>query len=361
MTDSDDFVRATIRTAGKPPTTILYIDQQIDDIKTMCCTGQTVLGVDKTFNLCRMHVTVTCFKQMTVTKDKTDEPPLFIGPMFLHDNSDYKTYSYFFHHLRLKLGTNHARLVIGTDDEQAMVKAITTEFPTSNHVLCTRHLKENTRQHLIDDGIPLSERQVIMTKIFGTDGLVNAADDASYDEQCNDLVEYCANFSSKFVQYFNKRLRQNLRIKVNLPMRDGIISKNWTNNNTESINHILKQTVNWETKSLPEFVRLTKNLVIGQYMELRSALLTAGKYRLASTHKHFEVTKATWMDMYDQQRTTLYRRYRQFVVKDQNLVTSTDGRTTVVAPKTNGKKPGQRKIKINVRTVTVKKAKENDQ
>ena len=144
VTDSDDFVRATIRTAGKTPTTILYIDQQIDDIKTMCCTGQTVLGVDKTFNLCRMHVTVTCFKQMTVTKDKTDEPPLFIGPMFLHDNSDYETYSYFFHHLRLKLGTNLARLVIGTDDEQAMVKAITTEFPTSNHVLCTRHLKENT-------------------------------------------------------------------------------------------------------------------------------------------------------------------------------------------------------------------------
>ena len=37
--------------------TILYIGQQIDDIKEMCCTGQTVLGVDKTFNLCRMHVT----------------------------------------------------------------------------------------------------------------------------------------------------------------------------------------------------------------------------------------------------------------------------------------------------------------
>ena len=43
-----------------------------------------------------------------------------------------------------------------------------------------------------------------MTKILGTEELVNAADEASYDEQCNDLIEYCANFSSKFVQYFNK-------------------------------------------------------------------------------------------------------------------------------------------------------------
>ena len=60
------------------------------------------------------------------------------------------------------------------------------------------------RQHLTDDGIPLSERQVIMTEIFGTDGFVNAADDASYDEQ---FVEYCSNSSSKFVQFFNKRLK----------------------------------------------------------------------------------------------------------------------------------------------------------
>lgn len=150
-----------------------------------------------------MHVTVTCFKQMTVTKDKTDEPPLFTGSMFQHDNSDYETYSYFFHHSRLKLSINFARVVIGTADDQAMVKATTNELPTSDHVLCIRHLKENTRQHLNDDGIPHSERQVIMTKIFGTDGLVNAADDATYDEQCRGFVEYCANFSGKFVQYFN--------------------------------------------------------------------------------------------------------------------------------------------------------------
>ena len=32
---------------------------------------------------------------------------------------------------------------------------------------------------------------------------MNAADDASYDEQ---FVEYCANFSSKVVQFFNIRL-----------------------------------------------------------------------------------------------------------------------------------------------------------
>ena len=93
-----------------------------------------------------------------------------------------------------------------------------------------------------------------MGKLFGTDGLVNATDDATFDNISDDITDICTNFSSKFVQYFSKRLRPNLKSKVNLPMREGIVSSNWTNNNSESINHVLKQTVNWETKSLPEFV-----------------------------------------------------------------------------------------------------------
>lgn len=58
VTDNDNFVRSIIRTCGKSPTTILYTD-----IKRLCCIGLTVLGVDKAFMLCKMHVTVTCYKR----------------------------------------------------------------------------------------------------------------------------------------------------------------------------------------------------------------------------------------------------------------------------------------------------------
>ena len=120
-------------------------------------------------------------------------------------------------------------------------------------------------------------------------------------------------------------------------MREGLINGNWANNNSESINHVLKQTVNWESKNLSEFVRLTKRAVQGQYQELRSALLSAGKYLLSETHKHFAVSKSEWIDMTQQQRTNLFRRYRQYNVKDGKFVTSTDGHNTVVAAKTGGK------------------------
>ena len=81
--------------------------------------------------LCKMHVTVTCYKQqMAMNRTRTNEPPRFIGPLFIHDNSDFDTYSHFFHHLKIKLmETNLSKLVTGTDDQQALVKAIATIIP----------------------------------------------------------------------------------------------------------------------------------------------------------------------------------------------------------------------------------------
>ena len=133
----DTIVRSIIRDKGKAPCLILYTDAQMDDIKHMCCSGQSIIGVDKTFNLCDMHVTASCYKQMTVVMEKTEEPPIFLGPIFIHDNSDFESFSNFFNHLRIKL-INEAteELVFGTDEEAALVNSIKTAFPESGHVLC---------------------------------------------------------------------------------------------------------------------------------------------------------------------------------------------------------------------------------
>ncbi|MEW8547998.1 MAG: hypothetical protein AB2693_31220, partial [Candidatus Thiodiazotropha sp.] len=120
VSEGHPFVRSIIRNSRKSPCIILYTDEQLSDIKNLCCTGQTVLGIDKTFMLCKMHVTITCYKQLTVNRSKTGNPPIFLGPLFVHDNTDFETYSHFFHHLKIKLmDTNLSKLVIGTDDEQA--------------------------------------------------------------------------------------------------------------------------------------------------------------------------------------------------------------------------------------------------
>lgn len=175
VANGDSIVRSIIRERGKAPCLILYTDDQITDIKNLCCTGQSILGIDKTFNLCDMHVNATCYKQVTVDMQSTGEPPIFMGPLYIHDNSDYETYCNFFYHLKIKLsGTDTSRLIFSTDDEKALVNAITTSFPNSDHMLCKRHLYQNTKQKLVDDSVDKADRQKILDLIYGDNGFCDS-------------------------------------------------------------------------------------------------------------------------------------------------------------------------------------------
>lgn len=59
----------------------------------------------------------------------------------------------------LYLYAYRSRLVFGTDEEKALVNAITTSFPNSNHMLCKRHLYLNAKQKLVDDCVDKADRQ----------------------------------------------------------------------------------------------------------------------------------------------------------------------------------------------------------
>ena len=356
VTHNHSYVRAIVRTNGKTPVTILYNDEQLYDIKNICCTGQAVLGVDKTFNLCDIHVTVTCYKQLSVVKDQGDgttAPPIFLGPVFLHDNSDFETYCAFFHHLKMKLiDANLSKLVIGTDDEAAMVKAMTTAFPESTHVLCTRHLRQNTNQKLLDDAVDKTGRNAILNQIYGKDDILNSDDTICFEEKCSDLEEHCSQVSSKFTKYFTGRLKTLLKTKVNEPVRKDIVSQNWTNNNCESLNHVLKQATDWRSKPLVPLVEKLQDLADGQFKELRSAMLGTGEYKLADSHKQFQMSKTDWVSKTTSQREKAFRRFRKYFVPPKNVMISTDGCSEIIAPRTHGKKLGEKKRKINVRTTT---------
>ena len=361
LTDGESIVKSIIRDQGKAPCIILYSDEHLTDLKHLCCTETSILGVDKTFNLCNMHVTTTCYKQTTVVKDSTGEAPIFLGPMFIHDNSDYESFSNFFNHLRTKLSdTNTDQLVIGSDEEQSLVNAITKAFPQSTHILCTRHLLQNAKQKLIDDSVDKNDRESIISDIFGDNGLVNADDSICFDEKSSKIEEKTKDLSSKFNKYYLQKMKKILKEKVNKPITAGFVSKTWTNNNSESLNHALKQAIDWKSKPLLDLVKIISDIVATQFKDLRRALVSTGQYRLADTHRQFGVTRTVWVSKTDSERQRLYRRFRLHVPKDKNTVTSTDRTTTVIPPRILGKKIGQRKRNINERTTSFKKCKQND-
>ena len=121
------------------------------------------------------------------------------------------------------------------------------------------------------------------------------------------------------------------------------------------MNHVLKQTVDWKSRALTIFAQRAQELVDGQTAELKSALTSTGDFRIADSHSQFKKTKTEWLTMTLPQRQNLFKKFRQYKVANSRLVISSDGLSTVVAPRTNGKKPGARKRNINIKTRTLTK------
>ncbi|CAG2224703.1 MLL1 [Mytilus edulis] len=86
--------------------------------------------------------------------------------------------------------------------------------------------------------------------------------------------------------------------------------------------------------------------------------LERGQYRVADSHKHFEITATSWVNKTVQERERLTKRFKSYIPPDKRVITSTDGRMNVIKPRALGKKIGQRKRKINERTTTFKKKKD---
>lgn len=133
----NSLVKSIIHEKGKAPGLVLYTDDQIDDMKALCCNGQTVLGVSKPVHLCGVTVTTTYFTQIRVTRksSRSNNHPVFLGPLFIHGDTDFESYCQFFNHLTIKLfDTDKSKLVFSSHWDASLVEAISTFFPGLKHI-----------------------------------------------------------------------------------------------------------------------------------------------------------------------------------------------------------------------------------
>jgi len=76
------FVKCVIIDEDSSPSVILFTKEQIDDVRRFCTADansniRSVLGVDRTFNLSPLFVTVTVFKNNSVVRANSQQPPVF--------------------------------------------------------------------------------------------------------------------------------------------------------------------------------------------------------------------------------------------------------------------------------------------
>ena len=94
------------------------------------------------------------------------------------------------------------------------------------------------------------------------------------------IVYYCTllyTIVSWFTAYLRNKLIQLITKYVYLP-RQKNPTVNWTNNNAESVNHILKLDLDWKPRNLYDLTNKLYETVPSQYVDLQRALYDRGNY-----------------------------------------------------------------------------------
>jgi hypothetical protein len=332
------------------------------DVRRFCCSypeGQsTVLAFDKTCNLTDLHVTVGVFKNLSVFRNGTTNHPLFIGPMFIHGNSDFETFATFFGDLSVKLADCSSSPVLGSDDEKAMRKAMKHVFPTSRQIVCIRHIKLNVIDYLTSTiGANSDSRRPIVDVLFGTHGLSLAEDEIAFDQRASDSKDIIKKHAPLFIPYFESRvlpiMKENMLVSVE---KRGTVGLQWMNNDCESANHILKLAVDWRPKSLTELINILHDVVRGHYKDLERSLIGQGQYTLCPEYERFKMHASSYCAKTQEQRRKHFHRFLKCVKSPvAATVTSTNGQLSVRQSKQGGKKPNQVKRKRCAKTKTLPK------
>jgi len=110
----------------------------------------------------------------------------------------------------------------------------------------------------------------------------------------------------------------------------------WTNNNCESINHVLKHSVQWRPQQLPALIAKISAVVDAQHIEADRALCGRGKFMLAPSHAKHRLTVDRWKGMTAGQRRKASDAC--FKLATYACSTSTDGTLTVASTPGAGKK-----------------------
>jgi len=195
----------------------------------------------------------------------------------IHYRNDAQSYQELLDYVHREL--NSDQIVIGSDGDKAIHKAVETVFPDSTHLYCTRHVRDNIERQLIKYRVSQAERQTLMDFIFhSSESLIQSATEEEFDERLDELRERwraiqtrdntrstdATNFYDWFnrhqVNTFRNHLIAAVRIPINFCDRNGFPLL-FYNNDVESMNNALKNETNWEQRSLSEVIDIIEKLI----------------------------------------------------------------------------------------------------
>ncbi|XP_076039143.1 uncharacterized protein LOC143024181 isoform X2 [Oratosquilla oratoria] len=360
-----EFIKELVHIGGQPPSVILYTAEQLHDFAT---SEKTVFGVDRTFNLGPCFVTLIVYKSKKLLRKSSQENPVMLGPIYLHWNATFFTYTRFFTHISAKLAEKGMKnldsitlglsdLIIGSDEELALNKATKHSFPGATLLLCTRHLEENAKRHLNAESTEQSKKQETINEIFGRNGLLTMDDSYEFDEKYQRMrLKFDKDFP-RFAKYYSEKLVPALRSHVFQPQRKHNLPFKWTNNNCKSMNHIFKLQIDWKPQKITDLIDTLERIVQLQYQDMKRALYGEGSYQLAPGYSTHKIARIIWISKSKNEKEALFMKFLKSKAKQRSkeqYVTSIDGLYTIPRMPRVAKKPCQTKRPRNAKTRTIR-------
>ena len=314
---------------------------------TSCCGGtavesiRSVLSVDRTFNVSTLFATVTVFKHKAVVRKNSGDFPLFLGPVMLHGDGQFGTYHHFFSHLSGLMADNapttemrvSESVVTGSDEEKALVKAMKLAFPNSKHLFCMLHCKENVRHYLTKTGVAQDMREKLLSMLFGSGGATSAGDEKQLEDQLAEVMQKVRMSNLDHItNYLQDKIFPKIVSNCNLMWQEKWIGQQmWSNNNCESINHLLKVAIDWKPQRVRALVDHIRDIVRLQYNDVKRALCGQGEFQLTPLFIKHYIPFVKWSGGSEERREQLFRAFMSDsgVRRSDNTVTSSDGQLTV--------------------------------
>ena len=140
------------------------------------------------------------------------------------------------------------------------------------------------------------------------------------------------------------------KLKTGLPLTD----QPWTNNNCESINHVIKHATQWKSRSMVDLIEILHNVMHANYQDIKRAFVGLGNFQLTNAAVKFQMDPCVWDRKSPEQQTASFRRFPKHLLTPirGNTIVSSDGCLGVVIPPNGSKKHEQRNRKRAHRTTS---------
>ena len=187
--------------------------------------------------------------------------------------------------------------------------------------------------------------------------MAGATDDIIFEIRRDRTLALVEQHAPTFLTYFNTFITPKLKDNMRTYNQHPTINPKWTNNNSESMNHILKLNNNWQSKPLADLINLIHTEITTQYLETTRSFINSGTYTLTEQYLNFKIPPCVWER---KDATSRSRHMARFLTttkaRHQRDVESTDGQLVVRESAAGGKKINQLKRCCNART-TIKRIK----